>query len=78
MQKIVTFLSYNDQAEEAVRLYTSLFKSSRVLATTRYVPAKIGELIGDQDPAKAKRTIEAMLKMVKLDIAALQRAHDGG
>jgi predicted 3-demethylubiquinone-9 3-methyltransferase (glyoxalase superfamily) len=41
------------------------------------VPAKLVELISDPDPAKAKRTTEAMLKMVKLDIAALQRAHDG-
>ena len=156
MQKIVTFLSYDDQAEAAVQLYTSLFRNSRVVATTRYgdagpgpkgsvltisfelegqrfvamnggphfkftdgislsvrcdtqaeldrlwdglaadgkpvqcgwvtdrfgvswqiVPAKMGELIGDPDPAKAKRTMEAMLKMVKLDIAALERAHDG-
>ncbi len=156
MQKIVTFLTFDDQAETAVKLYTSLFKNSRVLQTTRYndagpgpkgsvmtisfelegqrfvalnggphfhfsdgisltvncdtqaeldllwdglaaggkevacgwvtdrfgvswqiVPARIGELIGDPDPAKAKRTMEAMLKMVKLDIAALQRAHDG-
>ncbi len=156
MQKIVTFLTFDDQAEAAVKLYTSLFKNSRVLQTTRYndagpgpkgsvmtisfelegqrfvalnggphfhfsdgisltvncdtqaeldllwdglaaggkevacgwvtdrfgvswqiVPARIGELIGDPDPAKAKRTMEAMLKMVKLDIAALQRAHDG-
>ena len=41
------------------------------------VPAKLPELIGDPDAAKAKRTMDAMLKMVKLDIAALQRAHDG-
>ncbi len=156
MQKIVTFLTYNDQAEAAVKLYTSLFRNSRILKTTRYgdagpgpkgsvmtisfelagqrfvalnggpsfsfslgislsvdcdtqaeldalwdglskggkpiqcgwltdrfgvswqiVPAQIGELIGDPDPVKAKRTTEAMFKMVKLDIAALQRAHDG-
>ncbi len=157
MQRIVTFLTFNDQAEAAVKLYTSLFKNSRVLQTTRYgdsgpgpkgsvmsisfelegqrfvalnggphfhfsegislsvacdtqteldrlwdalaagggkevacgwvtdrfgvswqiVPARIGDLIGDKDPAKARRTMEAMLKMVKLDIAALQRAHDG-
>jgi predicted 3-demethylubiquinone-9 3-methyltransferase (glyoxalase superfamily) len=156
MQKIVTFLTFNDQAEAAVKLYTSVFRNSRVLQTTRYgdagpgtkgsvmtisfelegqrflalnggpsfhfsqgislsvdcdtqaeldalwnglsaggkevqcgwltdrfgvswqiVPAKMGELIGDKDPVKAKRTMEAMFKMVKLDIAALQRAHDG-
>jgi predicted 3-demethylubiquinone-9 3-methyltransferase (glyoxalase superfamily) len=156
MQKITTFLSYSDRAEEAVKLYTSLFPNSRVVKTTRYgdagpgpkgsvmtiafelagqsfvalnggpsfsfsqgislsvncetqaeldglwdglsaggkqiqcgwltdrfgvtwqiVPQKLGELIGDPDPVKARRTTQAMLKMVKLDIGALQRAHDG-
>ena len=156
MQKITTFLTFNDRAEEAVKLYTSLFPRSRIVKTTRYgdagpgqkgsvmtiafelegqpftalnggpsfsfsqgislsvncetqaeldllwdglsadgkqiqcgwltdkfgvswqiVPAKMGELIGDPDPVKAKRTMQAMLKMVKLDMAALQRAHDG-
>jgi predicted 3-demethylubiquinone-9 3-methyltransferase (glyoxalase superfamily) len=36
MQKITTFLTYEDQAEEAVKLYTSLFESSRVVETRRY------------------------------------------
>jgi predicted 3-demethylubiquinone-9 3-methyltransferase (glyoxalase superfamily) len=36
MQKITTFLSFNDQAEEAVKLYTSVFKGSRVTAQTYY------------------------------------------
>jgi predicted 3-demethylubiquinone-9 3-methyltransferase (glyoxalase superfamily) len=33
MQKITTFLSYNDQATQAVQLYTSLFPGSKVLST---------------------------------------------
>lgn len=37
MQKITTFLTFNDQAEAAVTLYTSLFKDSAILNTTRYV-----------------------------------------
>ncbi|MGW7051396.1 VOC family protein [Streptomyces sp. NPDC054887] len=41
------------------------------------VPAGLVELISDIDPEKAKRTTEAMLSMVKFDIAALQRAHAG-
>ncbi|RKH55959.1 VOC family protein [Corallococcus llansteffanensis] len=36
MQKIVTFLWFNKNAEEAARFYTSLFKDSQVLAITRY------------------------------------------
>ena len=41
------------------------------------VPKILGEYIGDKDPARAKRVAEAMMKMVKLDIAGLQRAYDG-
>jgi predicted 3-demethylubiquinone-9 3-methyltransferase (glyoxalase superfamily) len=36
MQKITTFLTYNDQAEAAVKLYTSIFKDSAILNTTYY------------------------------------------
>ncbi|WP_305033251.1 VOC family protein [Hymenobacter convexus] len=36
MQKITTFLTYNDQAEAAVKLYTSIFKDSSILNTTYY------------------------------------------
>lgn len=39
MQKIVTFLWYDNQAEEAVALYTSLFPNSKVRTLTRYSPA---------------------------------------
>jgi predicted 3-demethylubiquinone-9 3-methyltransferase (glyoxalase superfamily) len=40
-------------------------------------PRVLGEMLGDPDPAKAKRVMEAMLKMKKIDIAALKRAYDG-
>jgi len=33
--------------------------------------------MGDADKAKSGRTMNAMLKMKKLDIAELQKAHDG-
>jgi len=157
MQKITTFLTFNNQAEEAVNLYTSTFKNSKILNTRRYgeagpgpngslmtaefelegqrfmalnggpsfkfsqgislfvncetqaeidelsvkltaggrqepcgwvtdkfgvswqiVPQILGKLLGDKDPAKAKRVMQAMLQMTKLDIAALQRAAAGG
>ena len=38
------------------------------------VPRRLGELMSDPDRAKAKRVAEAMLKMVKLDIAGLEAA----
>ena len=41
------------------------------------VPKILGELMGDEDPEKAKRVTEAMLKMRKLEIAELKRAYEG-
>ena len=42
------------------------------------VPAAVlAETMGDSDPVKAKRSVEAVMAMVKIDIAALRRAHDG-
>jgi predicted 3-demethylubiquinone-9 3-methyltransferase (glyoxalase superfamily) len=34
-------------------------------------------MMSDRDPARAKRVTDAMLKMVKLDIAALEQAYRG-
>jgi predicted 3-demethylubiquinone-9 3-methyltransferase (glyoxalase superfamily) len=39
------------------------------------VPAKLDELMQDKDPVRAKRVTDALLKMVKLDIAALEKAY---
>jgi predicted 3-demethylubiquinone-9 3-methyltransferase (glyoxalase superfamily) len=41
------------------------------------VPLGLLELIDDPDPEKSRRAMQAMLKMGKLDIAALKRAHAG-
>ena len=41
-------------------------------------PEGIVELFQDPDPARAERAMAAMLKMRKLDIAALHAAADGG
>ncbi len=40
------------------------------------IPSVLGRLMADPDPEKSKRVVQAMLAMVKLDIGALQRAHD--
>lgn len=146
MQKITTFLTFNDRAEEAVSFYVSLFKNSKVLSTMRagdaviglsfqlegqeftalnggpsfsfaqgislfvscdtqpeidhlyealseggskepcgwlkdkfgvswqVVPPVLGELLGHKDPATAQRVLQAMLKMQRIDIAALKSA----
>ncbi len=146
MQKITTFLTYTDRAEEAAKFYVSLFKNSRIVNTMRagdsvisvefdlegqryialnggpsfsfaqgfslyvscdsqqeiddlyeklsaggekqpcgwlldkfgvswqVIPPLLGQLLGHEDPAKAKRALDAMLTMKKIDIAALERA----
>jgi predicted 3-demethylubiquinone-9 3-methyltransferase (glyoxalase superfamily) len=40
------------------------------------VPTLLHALLQDADPKKAKRVMEAMLKMVKLDIALLKQAYE--
>ena len=42
MPKITPFLWFDDQAEEAARLYVSLFKNSKLLSVTRYGKAGPG------------------------------------
>jgi predicted 3-demethylubiquinone-9 3-methyltransferase (glyoxalase superfamily) len=40
-------------------------------------PTALGEMLGDPDPEKSKRVMEAMLKMKKIDIPTLQKAYAG-
>lgn len=42
------------------------------------IPRQLGELMGDPNPEKSRRVMEAMLKMSKIIIADLQKAHQGG
>lgn len=41
------------------------------------VPKAMIDMMADPDRAKAKRATDAMLKMIKLDVAALQAAYEG-
>jgi len=154
MQKITTFLWFNDQAGEAMKFYLSVFKHSREINVSHYgdagpgpkgsvmsatfelegqefialnggphysftpaislfitcadqaevdyywekltaggepsrcgwlkdrfglswqvVPEALGRMLGSGDPARSRRVMEALLKMDKLDIAALERAY---
>ena len=48
MQRITTFLTYNTEAEDAARLYTSVFKNSKIVSTSRYgdgAPAPKGSVM---------------------------------
>ena len=155
MQKITPFLWFDDNAEEAMKFYVSIFKNSKLLDLRRFgdagpgpkgevftgtfriegqefmalnggpqfhfteaislfvncktqkevdelweklseggekgqcgwvkdkfglwwqvIPSALGEMLGDPDPAKAKRAMQAMLKMKKIDIEALKQARD--
>jgi predicted 3-demethylubiquinone-9 3-methyltransferase (glyoxalase superfamily) len=41
------------------------------------VPNTLGRMLGDKDPAKSQRVMQAMLQMKKLDLKQLELAHDG-
>jgi len=41
------------------------------------IPTALGELLGDPDPEKAGRVMQAMLGMKKIEIAGLREAHEG-
>ena len=40
------------------------------------IPRALGELLGDEDPEKAKRVMQAMLQMSKIEIEGLRRAYE--
>ncbi len=45
--------------------------------TWQIVPTALGELLGDPDPEKSKRVMQAMLQMHKIDVEKLKQAHEG-
>ncbi|MGD9721231.1 MAG: VOC family protein [Pirellulales bacterium] len=57
-QKITTFLWYDHQAEEAARLYCTLFKDSKIHKVTRYPD-------GGPAPAGSVMTVEFQLAAVQ-------------
>jgi len=42
------------------------------------IPSVLRKMLGDKDAAKAKRVMQAMLQMEKIDINGLQQAYDQG
>jgi len=156
MSKITPFLWFDNQAEEAMNFYVSLFKNSKVGNVSRYgegapvpagtvmsatfeldgqtimalnggpqfkfteaisfyvdcadqaevdhfwnklceggepgpcgwlkdkfglswqiIPKQLGQMLGDPNPDRSRRAMEAMLKMSKIDVAALEKAVNG-
>lgn len=41
------------------------------------IPTVLAKMLADPDRSKAARVMQAMLKMVKIDVAGLQKAYDG-
>lgn len=39
------------------------------------IPTVLGKMLGDKDPEKSKRVMQAMMQMSKIDIATLQEAY---
>jgi predicted 3-demethylubiquinone-9 3-methyltransferase (glyoxalase superfamily) len=62
MQKITTFLTFDDQAEEAVNFYTSIFPDSRIVSTSRY---------GDAGPGPKGSMMTASFQLAGQDFIAL-------
>lgn len=62
MQKITTFLTFEDRAEEAVDFYTSIFPDSRILSTSRY---------GDAGPAPKGTFMSAEFELAGQPFIAL-------
>jgi predicted 3-demethylubiquinone-9 3-methyltransferase (glyoxalase superfamily) len=83
----VSFAVECDDQREIDRLWQALGEGGRIeqcgWLRDRYglcwqiVPKILGRMMKDPDRARAKRVAEAMLRMVKLDIAGLQKAYDG-
>jgi predicted 3-demethylubiquinone-9 3-methyltransferase (glyoxalase superfamily) len=79
----VSFLVECDDQAEIDRLWAALSEGGKTercgWLKDRYglywqiAPAGLGHMMKDPDRARAKRVAEAMLKMVKLDIAGLKR-----
>jgi predicted 3-demethylubiquinone-9 3-methyltransferase (glyoxalase superfamily) len=60
MTKIISFLTFNDQAEEAAKFYTSIFPNSRITGIKRY-------------PEGAPAPAGSVMTMVKIDMEDLKR-----
>jgi predicted 3-demethylubiquinone-9 3-methyltransferase (glyoxalase superfamily) len=82
----VSFAVLCDDQAEIDRLWAALSQGGKTeqcgWLKDRYglcwqiVPTVLGEMMKDPDRARAKRVAEAMLKMIKLDIAMLKRAYN--
>ena len=62
MQKITPFLWFNNNAEEAAKFYTSIFKDSKILETSRY---------GDAGPGPKGSVMVVRFQIAGMEVTAL-------
>jgi predicted 3-demethylubiquinone-9 3-methyltransferase (glyoxalase superfamily) len=80
----VSFLVNCDTQEEVDALWSALTEGGeedrcgwlkdRYGLSWQIIPTALGELLGDPDPERAGRAMQAMLQMTKIDIDGLRRA----
>lgn len=84
----VSFVVLCEDQEEVDRYWDAILRDGGEPAacgwiTDRYgvrwqiVPRRLHEMMGNPDPARARRVAEEMLGQVKLDLALLERAYRG-
>ena len=69
---------YWDLLAAGGQIYQCGWLSDRFGVTWQVVPAVLDVLLRDPNPQKSRSVMKAMMQMVKLDIAGLQRAYDQG
>lgn len=83
----VSFQIYCEDQAEVDRLWAALADGGTEVAcgwikdrwglSWQIVPTRLIELLNDTDRKRAQRTQEAMMKMVKIDLAEIERAANG-
>ena len=83
----VSFQIYCDDQPEVDRLWAAFADGGSEVAcgwikdrwglSWQIVPTRLMELLNDPDPERARRSQEAMMQMVKIDIAKIERAANG-
>jgi predicted 3-demethylubiquinone-9 3-methyltransferase (glyoxalase superfamily) len=83
----VSFQIHCDDQAEVDRLWAALLEGGLPSAcgwlkdrwglSWQIFPKRLLQLLADPDPARAKRAMEAMMTMVKIDLAEIEKAADG-
>jgi predicted 3-demethylubiquinone-9 3-methyltransferase (glyoxalase superfamily) len=83
----ISLFVHCDGQEEVDRLWEGLSNGGEVQQcgwlkdkyglSWQIIPSALMELMGDPDPVKSGRVMQAMLRMVKIDIEGLKKAYEG-